>query len=206
MSDPSVADPSRLQGKTVVLFGDGRSALGEMLEACGAQLVPMQGSTSLPDEALEADLIVLLVKSLSGAALARLQQYLEDGGAVLLGGATPFYLVSRDVDLSDIALWLGAQRYGNHGGRVGFAVDNALTHGLEADDSLEARGSSAALYEPLGAVTLLFGEPNPNCVMAMVHRFGEGRVGYMWTLRVSEDLQTARSQALLRMISWLAGE
>lgn len=65
--------------------------------------------------------------------------------------------------------------------------------------------SAAALYDLLGAVPLLYGEPNPGCIMAMVHRFGEGRVGYMWTLRVSEDMQTARSQVLLRIMAWLAG-
>lgn len=206
LSDPSVADPSRLAGKTVVLFGDGRSPLGEILKPYGAQMVPMKGAPSLPNQALEADVIVLLHRSLSGAGMARLQQYVEEGGAVLLGGATPFYLVSRDVDLSDIALWLGAQRYGNHGGPVKFATDTALTRGLEADDSLGARKSAAALYDLLGAVPLLYGEPNPGCIMAMVHRFGEGHIGYIWTLRVSEDLQTARSQVLLRIMAWLAGD
>jgi len=206
LADASAADPSRLDGKTVALVGGGeRSEIAALLEPHGARVVPLPASPDLPDEALEADLIVLATRSLSTAGRARLQDFVEGGGAVLLGSATPFYMVGNDVDLWQIALWLGAERYGNYGGELVPVGDTALTRDIEPDESLTATGSSACLFLPLGAAPILRPAGNPAGIMAMVHRVGEGRVGYMWTLGLGEDLTSARSRVMLRMIAWLAG-
>ncbi|MGC9317426.1 MAG: hypothetical protein ACP5KN_05250 [Armatimonadota bacterium] len=207
LAQESAADPARLEGRTVVLFGGGAgSSLVELFGAQGAEVVPMPAAADLPEEALAADLIVLMVRSLSDGGLAQLQDYIEAGGAVLLGGATPFYLVGNDVDLSQIALWLGAERYGNYGGPVESAFDNAITRGLEMDESVEPARSAACLGGPLGAAPLLTAEGHAGVISALAHRFGDGRVGYLWTLDTGDDLQGPRAQLLLRMAAWLVGE
>ncbi|MEA3400064.1 MAG: hypothetical protein U9R79_02355 [Armatimonadota bacterium] len=207
LAQDSAADPARLQGKSVVLFGGGAtSPMVELLEAHGAEVVPMPAAADLPEEALAADLIVLMVRSLSEGALAQLQDYIEGGGAVLLGSATPFYMVGNDVDLARIALWLGAERYGNYGGAVETAFDNAITRALEIDESMEPTRSAACLGRPLGAAPLLTAKGNRGIISALAHRFGDGRVGYLWTLSLGEDLQVPRAELLLRMAAWLVGE
>ncbi len=206
LSGASAADPSRLDGKTVALVGGGRGGeIAALLEPHGARVLPLPALPDLPDEALAADVILLATRTLSSAGQTRLQEYIEGGGAVLLESAGPFYMVGRDVDLSRIALWLGAERYGNHGGGVVPAGETALTRSIEPDESLQARRSAACLYRPLGALPILAAEGHAERIMAMVHRFGQGRVGYVWTLTISGELAAARSQVVLRMIAWLAG-
>lgn len=206
LADPAAADPGRLAGKTIALVGGGvRSEIAALVEPHGAAVLPVPTSPDLPDEALGADLIVLASRTLSPAGQARLRQYLEQGGAVLLGGATPFYLVGQDVELAKIALWLGAERYGNYAGPAVPAGDMALTRGIEPDETLQATGSSACLYQPLGAAPILTAGSGGRGMLALAHRFGRGRVGYLWTLSVGDDSTRARPQVLLRMIAWLVG-
>ncbi len=206
LADDAAVDPSRLAGRTVALVGGGvRSEIAALLTPFGVRVLPLPAAPDLPEEALAADVIVLVTRSLSAAGLARLQDYLAGGGAVLLGSATPFYMVGSDVDLTKIALWLGAERYGNFGGAVAPVGDTALTRGIEADDSLQGTGSSACLFTPLGALPVLRPANNAAGICALAHRFENGRVGYLWTLGPGEDLTSARAQVLLRMIAWLAG-
>ena len=206
LTDDAAVDPSRLAGRTIALVGGGeRSEIAALLEPLGARVVPLPGAPDLPDEALAADVIVLVARSLSSAGLARLQDYVAGGGAVLLGSATPFYMVGSDVELTKIALWLGAERYGNFGGAAVPMGDTALTRGIEADDSLQGTGSSACLFTPLGALPVLRPANNAAGICALAHRFADGRVGYLWTLGLGEDLTSARAQVLQRMTAWLAG-
>ncbi len=206
LADDAAVDPSRLAGKTIALVGGGeRSEIAALLEPHGARVVPLPAAPDLPDEALTADVIVLAARSLSSAGLARLQDYVAGGGAVLLGSATPFYMVGSDVELMRIALWLGAERYGNFGGAAVPVGDTALTRGIEPDDSLQGTGSSACLFTPLGALPVLRPANNATGICVLAHRFEDGRVGYLWTLGLGEDLTCARAQVLLRMAAWLAG-
>jgi len=206
LAEDVAVDPARLDGKTIALVGGGeRSEIAALLEPHGAVVRPLPAAPDLPDEALAADVIVLVARSLSSAGLARLQDYVAGGGSVLLGSATPFYMVGSDVDLTRIALWLGAERYGNFGGAVVPVGDTALTRGIEPDESLQGTGSSACLVTPIGALPVLRPANNAAGICALAHRFGDGRVGYLWTLGLGEDLTSARAQVLLRTAAWLAG-
>ncbi|HUS81612.1 MAG TPA: hypothetical protein VM283_10115, partial [Armatimonadota bacterium] len=204
LADPAVCDPARLRGKRVALLASRLGPVGETLQGLGAS-VELVSAADLDGPALQADLIILDSAPTSAATQGRLQQYIGEGGGVLVVGGAPYYMAQKSTDLRPIALWLGAEQYGNWGNEIVFSGETALTAALEPDESLRATKGAGALLRPLGALPILTARDAPHVILAQVRQYGEGRAGFFWTLAVADGMQDARGQVLLRMLAWLAG-
>lgn len=198
-----------LEGARIAFPGgvSGAAMLPRLLRDAGAICEDARGQ-ALSEVVKDADLICFPSRpsALRAGEAELLVEYVEGGGAICTSGGAPFFLCGNNVDLTSIAAWLGAGKYGNYGGPVTAAGDTTLTAGLRIDKSMTPQGSgSACLVSPLHGLPVLVAKSNAGIVCAMVCQHGKGRSAFVWSLSIDDEAPGARKDFLLRILAWLCG-
>lgn len=133
----------------------------------------------------------------SSNGMEALRDFVSAGRGLLLVGSAPYRLAGGS-DLSGMADWLGALRYGNSGAGVAAVRGNFISDGSQSwIERWPGNRGAAGLAAPLTGVPLLAYRDHPDLFFMLANKFGAGRVLYAARADIPEDM-------LLRMLLWLA--
>ena len=153
------------------------------------------------DESVLANFDAILYyshKKLDSSELETIRKFVQAGGGVLIVGGAPYYML-QSVDLTPIADWLGARRYGNCQAGIGIKANNDSYFSQDMDDWLKSYRTPkgiACLVVPVTGVPLFSYQRKGRLAFLMANKLKGGRVIYCATSNLPQEL-------LYKIILWI---
>jgi uncharacterized membrane protein len=168
-------------GKNKSLYvGDPSAEIVSMLNEIG---LTVEASTTIPSDLSSYKLVLVSQEGCNPTSANYIEQYVRNGGGVLVDGAASFYFAGNSTDLSNISEWFGASTYSNVDHSYAQIVfDNPLGTDLVTGDTVGFNLSwgGASTQNPLSETIVIstwdYGSGN---IHSFIHRYHEGRVSHI---------------------------
>jgi hypothetical protein len=160
--------------------GDPSAATVSMLNEIG---LTVETSTTIPSDLSSYTLVMVGQEGCNPTTANYIEQYVRNGGGVLVDGAASYYFAGNSTNLSNISAWFGASTYSNIGNSYAqIEFDNPLGTDLLSGDTVGFNLSwgGASTQNPLPETTIISTwDYDSGNIHSYIHPYYSGRVSHI---------------------------